>query len=129
MSAFGGFLVCVFPRSDIFHAVMVMRVFRYRATKILDIIPTYIKELDIIDKIKITIENGKKNLVYVSYVKSMYKILATYILENKFVALFAHMSFVRWGMLRLQLMAFSYVTVAAKTTNLEDLRHSNKICI
>ena len=129
MSAFGGFLVCVFPRSDIFHAVMVMRVFRYRATKILDIIPTYIKELDIIDKIKITIENGKKNLVYVSYVKSMYKILATYILENKFVALFAHMSFVRWGILRLQLMAFSYVTVAAKTTNLEDLRHSNKTCI
>ena len=129
MSAFGGFLVCVFPRSDIFHAVMVMRVFRYRATKILDIIPTYIKELDIIDKIKITIENGKENLVYVSYVKSMYKILATYILENKFVALFAHMSFVRWGILRLQLMAFSYVTVAAKTTNLEDLRHSNKICI
>ena len=123
MSAFSGFLVCIFPLSDIFHAVMVMRVFRYPATKILDIIPTYIKELDIIDKIKITIKNGKENLVHVSFVKSIYKILATYILENKFVALFAHMSFVRWGILRLQLMAFSYVT------NLEDLRHSNKICI
>ena len=67
----------------------------------------------------------KENLVHVSYVKSINKILATYRLAHKFVALFAHISFVRWRILRMKLMAFSDLTVAAKTTNLEELRHSN----
>ena len=67
----------------------------------------------------------KENLVHVSYVKSIYKILTTCRLEHKFVALFAHISFVRWKILRMKLMAYSDLTVAAKTTNLEDLRHSN----
>ena len=32
--------------------------------------------------------------------------------------------FTQWRLLRLQLMAFSYMIVAAKTTNLKDLRNS-----
>ena len=32
--------------------------------------------------------------------------------------------FTQWRLLRLQLIAFSYMIVAAKTTNLKDLRNS-----
>ena len=77
---------------------------------------------------------GNQNLVHVDYAKSINKIQATYRLEHKFDALVCTYSIklqiqvsfklVTQRILRLQLVAISYMAVAAKTTNLQDLRHS-----
>ena len=89
--------------------------------------------------LKLLLKNRNQNLVHVDYAKSIYSIYAAYRLEHKFVVLFPH---TLWNcryrfpsnlwdgdFLWLQLMAFSYVVVAAKITNLQDLIKAFWICI